>query len=196
MNEIKFKVDLPYPTVTKCNCKRDAEMLMNAYSGCVGSELSGILQYIYQSYWLKNCYPEIADILEEIAIVEMHHHAMLAEAIVNSCGDPVMSGANMSWWKGDCVCYQKDVICLLKKDICDEQMAIATYQKLACQVCNQTIKELLLRLVLDEEAHVQILKMLCQMVKSSCDPCQQPKQQCGCNNNCSCERQQGCCEKQ
>ena len=76
-NDIKVRIDKPYPEIT---CASDSPMTVGILKNLAfsrASELSAILQYIYQSVIADKSMSEVADILEEIGIVEMTHMDML-----------------------------------------------------------------------------------------------------------------------
>ena len=73
-----YKSNLPYPDikVEKENIEY-AELLSYPYVGLVSEDTATHL-YMYQSFILDG---EISNILEKIAIVEMHHLELLAKTI-------------------------------------------------------------------------------------------------------------------
>lgn len=154
-----FKSDLPYPELHIYSVSRgDVLALTDDYAGRE-SETTAIMQYSYQSYILKEKYPDIAKILEEIAIVEMTHHEMLAEAIVQSGGDPVIAGRHC-FWSGSAVNYTQELCSVLKADLMGELGAIAAYKRTIAALTNKSIIALIERIILDEEIHVRIFRKL------------------------------------
>ena len=57
-----------------------AELLLEDYTGMI-SEITAVKQYLYHYFVLKSINPEVADLLECVSLVEMHHMEMLAETI-------------------------------------------------------------------------------------------------------------------
>lgn len=154
-----FASDLPYPELTVYSVSRgDVIALTDDYAGRE-SETTAIMQYSYQSYILKEKYPDVAKVLEQIAIVEMTHHEMLAEAIIESGGDPVIAGRHC-FWSGSTVNYAEDLCTILKADLQGELTAIANYKRTIAALSNKSIAALIERIILDEELHVKIFKKL------------------------------------
>ncbi len=154
-----IKVDLEYPEVEIDSVSMsDCRCLMEDYGGAE-SELTAILTYIYQAYTLNEMeqYKELYDTLEGIAITEMHHHELLGETIVKLGGTPVMGG-NQKFWNGSMVNYCKDIINMINIDIKAENIAIENYKKTMRCVQNYSIRELIERIIMDEELHILALE--------------------------------------
>lgn len=159
MNNTKYRVDLPYPEViVNCPDLHDARILREDYAGRV-SETTATLQYMYQHYILSEIEEEIADALEGIAIAEMHHHELLGKAITALGGDPIIGGMS-SFFSGGYVNYCKNTKELLETNIMGEYAAIRNYRKSISCLYNTSVKELLERIILDEELHIKILNSL------------------------------------
>ena len=86
-------IDLPYPQVTPGRDPLAVCLLMEDYSGAA-SELSAVHQYIYAAAQLKGKCDPVSQLLRQVAIVEMHHLELLAQAVLAKGGDPryVMRG--------------------------------------------------------------------------------------------------------
>ena len=86
--DLEVKVNKPYPEIV--NAKDDTKtvaILKNLVSSRVG-EMTAVTQYIYQSVIADKTNEEIAEIFEEISIVEMIHLDMLMHAITMFGGIP------------------------------------------------------------------------------------------------------------
>lgn len=154
-----FASDLPYPELAIYSFSRgDVLALTDDYAGR-DSETTAIMQYAYQSYILKEKHPDLARVLEKIAVVEMSHHEMLAEAIVQSGGDPVIAGRHC-FWSGSAVNYSQNVCEILKADLAGEKGAIANYRRTISALTNKSVIALIERIILDEEVHVRIFEKL------------------------------------
>ena len=159
-----YRVNLPYPkpVIIECN-KKWASLLLEDYAGNA-SELTAILQYIYGDFVLCDQMPHIAKALKCIAIVEMGHLELLAGVIHDLGTNPKyqttsMRGADKNWTP-DFLCYYKDVGSVLLNNIDAETKSIAQYKSHVRKIDHAQIKELLLRIIMDEELHVAILKDL------------------------------------
>ncbi|MGE5397936.1 MAG: ferritin-like domain-containing protein [Chitinophagales bacterium] len=137
-----------------------ARLLMEDHAGLV-SELSAITQYLYHHHLLESKYPDVADLLECIAVVEMTHMELLGTAIVKLGGKPKYSSPKFffnKWWQGSFVYYGCKICDMLDMDIKSEYDAIAQYKKHIQKIDDSYIKQLLNRIIRDEEHHIKLLK--------------------------------------
>lgn len=162
MHYNEFQSDLPYPDIMPNKNLHDAKLLMPNYSGKEG-ELTAILLYAYQSYISYND-PKLSKILQEIAVVEMEHHELLGEAICKLGGYPIMAGKD--YWNGSYVNYTTDIVKFLEFNIYSEEVAIRNYEKTILQLEEKQIKNLLERIILDEEIHIKEFKKLLHKYKN------------------------------
>ena len=163
LNELATVSKLPYPDV-KITMKNvsDAKLLMNDYAG-KESEVTAIMQYSYQTFFIRQFDPEISKIIEEIAEVEMHHMDMLGVTIVKLGGDPIISGLG-PFWNGSYVDYSKQIKKMLMADIAGEETAIRNYMKTAMVLTDKSVVDLIYRIILDEEVHLATFKALLEYV--------------------------------
>ncbi len=157
--EFQFKSDLPYPTITPQKNLRDAKLLMPNYGG-KDSELTAILQYVYQAYINFENEP-FAKVLEGISMTEMHHHELLGEAIAKLGGYPVMGGH--TYWNGSFVFYDTNPKVFLEFNIKAEETAIKNYERTILALNNEEVKLMLERIILDEELHIKIFRELIRL---------------------------------
>ena len=156
-------VELPYPKV-ELNCKNMywAKLLQEDYAGAV-SELTAITQYIYGDTVLAEKYKEISNTLICIAIAEMKHLDMLADTIFMLGGNPkflVHDCKKPKNWTPDYINYQMSMCNILLTNIQAEKSAIAQYKIHICKIDNEQIRELLTRIIMDEELHIEVLSEL------------------------------------
>lgn len=151
-----YKSNLPYPDikVEKENIEY-AELLSYPYAGLVSEDTATHL-YMYQSFILDG---EISNILEKIAIVEMHHLELLAKTIKLLGLNPEYK-VNDIYWNANYVNYNNNLKDILKINIEAETLAIKNYKNLIKVIDDKYVKELLRRIIIDEEIHLQIFKNL------------------------------------
>ena len=140
----------------------DAMILQEDY-GSKESETTAIMTYVFQTYIITQMDETIAGIMEEIAIAEMVHHDKLGVMITQLGGNPVI-GAKNGWWSGSYINYTRNIRDMLIHDIKSEQIAIENYKKTICKLNNDTIKEVIKRIILDEEVHIETFKVLLDYV--------------------------------
>jgi len=152
-----YSAGLEYPEITNAtNDIRTVKIILNLYAS-KASELTAILQYSYQAFVLMNNLPDVAKILEQISITEMHHLELLGEAIIAFGGKPLFINAQGDSYNADAVFYCTNPVHMIKRDIQDEQDAINDYTKSANEVSNESLKELFLTIAEDEKVHKKIL---------------------------------------
>ena len=165
LKEIVVRVNTPYPEIT--GATRDLKtvgILKNLMSSQDG-ELRGVLQYFYQSSVGNNIQSEIANILEEISIVEMMHMEQLSHAIVDFGGDPKYDNSQGQFFNTGVVNYTQKLREALEQNIRLEEGAIRNYNNAINMVENQSLKNLFRRIIEDEKLHLQVFTHLMNTVK-------------------------------
>lgn len=160
---MKCKLDIPYPKiqVEKRNMET-AKLLMHSFAGEV-SEETAIHQYLYQSFLLETKNSDVAKILEEISKTEMYHLKILGLLIKKLGVYPVFLDPTMGsydFWSSKDVSYASSLPLMLEKDIEAETKAIQTYRELIYVIDDVYVKEILKRIVLDEQLHLEIFQSL------------------------------------
>lgn len=150
-----YHSDMPFPEIKVMGKNKEyADILMKDYAGFV-SELTAINQYFYHDVVLAKDYPDIAIMLKNIAIVEMNHLEVLAQLIILLGGEPKYISDDV-FWNGDFVYYGNNVIDRLNNDLQAEQDAIENYEAHIKLIDDPYIKNILRRIVLDEEVHISL----------------------------------------
>ncbi len=163
--EIKYRAEGAYPEITLDFKNRQyAELLLDDYAG-MHSELTAITQYMYHSIVERCGNAKVAEILRQIAMVEMHHMTLLGEVIIQLGIHPVYRGQGAlgrNYWSGKFVAYGQSMREQLKSDLDGEREAILTYRRHIEQIDNRDIQSLLQRIIEDEKVHESIL---CDILK-------------------------------
>ena len=145
----------PYPEIEVLHpdpCA--AHLLMEDYAGGT-SEFTAVHQYLYHHTTL-NSYPDVAELLEKVAIVEMMHMEKLAQMIVLLGEKPVYG--NPDPWCADQVAYGETLCERLHMDLASEYAAIRQYQAHIEQISDPNVKDLLARIIKDEQVHVRLFQ--------------------------------------
>lgn len=149
-----------YPKIE--NIEKDykfGKMLYNSYAGS-SSELTTILQYIYQNI-INESNKELQNVLIKIAIEEMHHLKILGDMLVELGFTPYYMGSMNNKWCSDKVKYQfKCIDDMLRYNIEGEKMAIKEYKRLIQNTNCKCIKDVLSRIIKDEESHIRIFEAM------------------------------------
>ena len=148
--------ELPYPDIDCAENLADSKLLMPSYGGPSG-ELTAVTTYCFQSYICTRSL-EIAETLECIARAEMRHHELLGKAIVKLGGYPVMGGR--TYWSGSFANYTLSPEKFLAQNIHAEETAILNYERTILNLHTESVKQLLERIILDEDMHIKIFRDL------------------------------------
>ena len=156
-------VNMEYPDIRISNKDpKFAYKLLQVYSGNI-SELTAITQYSFQSFYL-NKYKDLSNILEQISKVEMNHLKILAKLILELGLIPYYvtygCGNMPNVWNSDYVDYTLDYRDMLLSNINSEVVAIRDYNKLINETNDPNIRNILNRIILDEERHLEIFNAL------------------------------------
>lgn len=120
------------------------------------SELTAVLTYLFQNYVTMN--EELKNALEQVAIIEMRHLALLSNAIVVFGGDATLTDGMGNVWTGRNVNYTTNPIKFLKNNISSEKEAVEIYMRSARETSNDSLSNLYKRIAEDEEIHSRVFQ--------------------------------------
>lgn len=149
---------MPYPEVrVERQNANYARMLSTAYAGQEG-ELSAVLSYLYGHIVTQGKNPEsLSNMLECIAITEMRHLSMLGELIFLLGGDPRFINANKRTGVNTAMLpYYAEPSRIIASAISGEDKAIKLYRSLAQTIDDKYVREVLKRIIMDEEHHLKL----------------------------------------
>lgn len=140
-----------------------AKLLLKSYAGR-DSEQTAINSYIFQSIYLRNSYPEISKVLENIAINEMEHFFYLGQAI-NMLGLVPVTGCFdkdnvLRLWDSSSVMFYTSLKDIFEADMKGEYEGIKVYNELISSIDDIYIKDLLRFIISQEEEHIKLLNDL------------------------------------
>ncbi|QAA32846.1 ferritin-like domain-containing protein [Clostridium manihotivorum] len=159
----KYIVNLPYPEprIERPNVQY-ANILLKDYSGDV-SEFTAINLYVYQHFVSDGEYEDYAELVGGVSMAEMKHLELLGETIKllgikpiyidNACPPGRL-------WTPRYVNFTTFITEMIMEDIQSEQKAIENYRYHLTLIQDRYIRELLERIILDEELHVKLFKQL------------------------------------
>ncbi len=157
---------LPQPFPTTDEISDDAyslRLISPAYASSTG-ELNAILQYIYHSYYFKNCgHREVAQKLVSIAVAEMIHLNLLGQTILSLGAPPVYCRCpynGFDFYSAKYVAYSRSLKFMLEDDIIGERQAICQYDHMLSKLKNKKVAEIVSRIRADEELHLETLKSI------------------------------------
>ncbi|MBQ9511479.1 MAG: manganese catalase family protein [Clostridia bacterium] len=150
---------MPYPRI---NVERrdvmSARRLSSAYAGN-GGELSAILFYTYAALMTEN--DELKDTLECVSITEMKHLEILGKLIKALGGDPKFYDWNTRrYFDASKVEYRASDERIIRSALESERAAVKHYRALLDSTNDKSVKDILKRIILDEEHHIKIFTEL------------------------------------
>lgn len=160
IQDIEVKINKPYPEIV--DVEEDlttVAILKNLASSRVG-ELAGVLQYIYQSVVADKTNKDIAEVLEEIGVVEMMHLDMLMHAVTLFGGVPKYEDSQGNFFNTANLNYSMKLRDMLENNIRAESIAIENYEMAIQRVKNKSLKDLFGRFIEDERRHLEIFKRI------------------------------------
>ncbi|MFZ5651131.1 MAG: ferritin-like domain-containing protein [Bacillota bacterium] len=146
----------PEPRVVRPN-RYYAMLLLEDYAGAV-SEMTAINQYFYHHLTFEK-YPDLAELEECVSIIEMHHLELLGETILLLGVPPefrTLTNNRQTYWDASFVYYGSDLCDRLASDIAAEKAAIQNYRIHQYMIEDPYIRELLERIIKDEEHHLKL----------------------------------------
>lgn len=158
--DIKVKLDAPYPEIENAIEDKNTVAILKSLATSNTGELEAVLQYTYQYVTVNNFNYEIADILEEISIVEMMHLDMLMHAIVDFGGLPKYEDGQGKTYNASNINYTLRLREMLENNIRGEEFAINQYTRAINLVSNKSLKELFRRIIEDERRHIEVFKTI------------------------------------
>lgn len=164
---MKYAFESKYPEVkVEEENKYYATLLLEDYAG-INSELTAITQYVYQDFDLFKEYPEVSEALARIAVIEMRHLELLGKTIKLLGIKPEYKYQSnyppcIKFWNSSFVNYDTYIIYALNSNIIQEEIAIKNYKYHLNIINDKYVKELIRRIILDEEVHIECFKKLLQ----------------------------------
>ncbi|MCM1290059.1 MAG: hypothetical protein NC132_06370 [Corallococcus sp.] len=161
--------DLPYPSLdTLTTDVKSGQILSFAYATQKG-ELTAILQYLYHKTFMQNFSPKNAETLTSIAIAEMKHLDILADAMQRLGVVPryVQYPNTKIYFDASCVSQSMTPQKMIMDDIQGELNAIAEYNKMLFVLKNEDVEAIIARIVMDEQLHLDTLKQMLENINGT-----------------------------
>ena len=154
------KKNIPYPKLINIRKNvRYANLLYTNFAGEEG-ELTAVCQYVYEHMELKR-YESFSKILLSIAIEEMQHLELLGDLIKRLGSTSYYINQNQCMWNSKNIKYNfNNLYDMINFNIKLEKKAIERYRELIKYTQNKSIKDLLERIILDEQTHLEIFNRL------------------------------------
>lgn len=156
-----LSVDQQYPSIDGLEKDRQSVRIISPAYADRGSELTAILQYVYQSVVFSGLQmKQYSRLLAEIGVAEMHHMELLGEMLLQLGAKPVYTSRPphlFDFYSTGAVNYTVLPEEMIRADIRGETEAIRTYREMVCRLQNEKVAAVISRIILDEELHLSTL---------------------------------------
>lgn len=159
-SDVEVRINKPYPEIEDAEYDLSTVAILKNLAASRVGELAGVMQYIYQSVIADKTNEEIAEIFEEIGVVEMMHLDMLMHAITDFGGVPKYEDAQGNFFNTANLNYGVKLKDMLDNNIKAESLAVENYKMAINRVKNQSLKDLFMRIIEDEMRHLEIFKRI------------------------------------
>lgn len=152
-------VDLPYPPIWTESRRPEYAYAMLSNVGSSNSEMTAVSLYFYNSVILHPDYADFARRFQKIGIVEMHHLDIFANLAFQMGLDPRLwsvKNRRKCYWTPAYNHYPCEIREVIENSIQGEVAAINKYTRQAEIICDPNIVEILNRIILDEQRHIEI----------------------------------------
>lgn len=162
-------VNLPYPAIRPDSRSRiyAQEILSNV--GGSNSEMTAVSLYFFNSVILDPDYASFAKCFHEISIVEMHHLDMFADLAYTLGAEPrlwSMRNRRKVYWTPAYNRYPHEIHEVITNSIDGEEAAIQKYKNQSEFIKDANIVDILNRVILDEERHIEIFKKMLEYLRT------------------------------
>ena len=160
IKNIQIRKNSMYPEIINASDSSKTVAILQDLLSSRQGELAGVMQYFYQAVLANQFEQEIGEILEEISVVEMEHVELLMNAIVAFGGNPKYDNSRGQPFNTSYINYSSKLKDILEANIIGEQIAIREYTNAINLVDNKSLKDLLARIIEDEQLHLNTFKNL------------------------------------
>lgn len=156
-------LELPYPDIAVAEQNPVyARMILDNYGGA-NSEMTAVSSYMFSGLALIPQEEELAEIFDEISYVEMQHLNIFGQLSLMLGIEPRLwttSNDRMQYWTPCYTVFPTNLSDIVDISITSEKQAIQKYNSQMREISDEFIKEILARIILDEERHIQVLEWI------------------------------------
>ena len=159
---MQYRAEGPYPEVRAERKVRQYGRAMLSNVGGGASEMGAVALYLYGSFTQAGR-REVAEALEAISRVEMHHLSIFAALSRQLGEDPRLWSpwrGGRRYWTPEYIRYPQQLGQFLRYAIEEERGAVRKYSQQAMWIKDENVVANLRRIIADEEAHIAVLREL------------------------------------
>ncbi len=164
----QYTAEGPYPEVRAQGKNQQYGRAILSNVGGNVSEMGAVALYLYGRF-TQGGWPEVAESLGHIAVVEMHHLAIFSELSRQLGEDPRLWApfrGSRRYWTPEYLRYPRALRQALRCAIEEERSTIRKYNQQGRWIRDENVVANLRRIVADEEVHIKVLTCL---LESYCD---------------------------
>lgn len=157
---MKYASELPYPCINDLDINIQYGQIILSNLGGLHSKMNTITLFLYNHIIIEDSWKELSDAFQKIAMIEMKHLQIFSKMCYLLGVDPRLWECHndfLEYWSPGYNVYPKHIKSMLENAIIQKQNTISSYQYQIDSIDDSIIQEMLKRILLDEEIHVQIL---------------------------------------
>ncbi|MEG0365964.1 MAG: ferritin family protein [Coprobacillus sp.] len=157
----QYTLDIPYPSVDSLDINIDYGHIILPNLGGLISEMNAVSLYAYNSIITEQSWPELSSAMHEISLVEMKHLNIFSKMCYRLGVDPRLWDCQndfLEYWSPGFNVYPRQIHTLLENSIIQENKTILMYQQQISKIDEPIIQDVLKRIILDEQLHLQIFE--------------------------------------
>ncbi|MEG0275826.1 MAG: ferritin family protein [Coprobacillus sp.] len=161
----QYTLDIPYPSVDSLDINVDYGHIILPNLGGLISEMNAVSLYSYNHIVMEQIWPKLAEAMQEISLVEMKHLNIFSKMCYRLGVDPRLWDCQndfLEYWSPGYNVYPRQIPTLLENAITQEKKTILMYEQQISKIDEPIIQDILKRIILDEQLHVQIFEHFLQ----------------------------------
>ncbi|MCI9263131.1 MAG: rubrerythrin family protein [Oscillospiraceae bacterium] len=154
-----YQAEGPYPEIRVEGRNRQYGQTILSNVGGGVSEMGAVARYLYSGFTQEGR-PEVAECLERIAMVEMHHLSIFSQLARQLGEDPRLWApfrGRRRYWTPEYLRYPQGLEQILRYSIEEEKATVQKYRQQALWIKDMNVAANLLRIIEDEELHIKVL---------------------------------------
>lgn len=157
----QYTLDIPYPPVDNLDINIEYGHIILPNLGGLISEMNTVSLYSYNCIILEQKWPELSLAMHEISLVEMKHLNIFSKMCYRLGVDPRWWDCQddfLEYWSPGYNVYPRQIKALLENAISQEKQTIIMYEQQIIKIDEPIIQNILKRIILDEQLHIQIFE--------------------------------------
>ena len=158
-------LEAPYPEICVLEPNQEYAGLMLDNMGGSNSEMSAVALYFYDYLVTKDAFDGLSRLFHQINMVEMHHLEIFGTLALKLGADPRLwtpREQGHEYWIPGYLNYPREIKELVCHAVASEKQAIKKYLRQTQVIGDRHIVAHLLRIIEDEQRHIEALSCWCK----------------------------------